>query len=72
MKSFTDDSGREWDVLVGRESWGAPVLLFSARRGGENRTVPLVADTRLGAEQLLEGLSEIELRARLDASDPWK
>lgn len=72
MKSFTDDSGREWDVLVGRESWGAPVLLFSARRGGENRTLPLAAETRLDAEQLLEGLSDGDLRDRLKASDPWK
>ncbi len=72
MKSFTDDSGREWDVLVGRESWGAPVLLFSARRGGENRTLPLAAETRLDAEQLLEGLSDGDLRDRLKDSDPWK
>ena len=60
-----------WDVLVGRESWGAAVLLFARRDGAETRTVAIAAETPAEAERLLAGLTDDELRERLAASTPW-
>ena len=71
MRSFTDGEGRQWDVTVGRESWGNLVLLFSPRRGNDNRTLLVAAETSRQAEAELAALSEEELRARLDGSTPW-
>lgn len=31
MRTFRDDQGRDWDVVTGRESWGAIVALFIPR-----------------------------------------
>jgi hypothetical protein len=28
MKRFTDRHGHDWDVVLGRESWGAQLALF--------------------------------------------
>lgn len=72
MRSFTDAEGRAWDALVGRESWGAAVLLFSPRAGSGVRVAPLAAETPRDAERELAGLPEEELRERLAASRPWE
>ncbi len=71
MRSFRDGEGNEWDVMVGRESWGMLVLLFSSRRGSDNRTSPLAAETAREAERELEALDEDTLRERLADSAPW-
>lgn len=40
MWTHIDESGAEWDVVLGRESWGALLALFIPRgRGDEARTV---------------------------------
>lgn len=72
MRSFTDAEGRAWDAMVGRESWGGSVLLFSPRAGRDVRVAPLAAETTREAEQELAELSEAELRERLAASRPWE
>lgn len=72
MRSFRDDEGSEWDVTIGRESWGALVLLFSPRAGGAVRKTLLPSETKLDAEQLLTDLPDDELRERLAASQPWE
>lgn len=72
MRNFRDAEGREWDVVVGRESWGTLVLLFSPRVGSDNRTAPLLAETTREAEQALQELEEDELRERLATSTPWE
>lgn len=72
MRSLTDAEGRSWDVTVGRESWGALVLLFSLREGREFRTTPLAAETTAEAERELAEWAPEELRARLAASRPWE
>lgn len=72
MRSFTDAEGRAWDALVGRESWGASVLLFSLRAGRDVRVAPLAADTARDAELELAGMPEEALRERLAASRPWE
>lgn len=33
MRSFTDEDGGQWEVVVGRESYGIVVALFSPKRG---------------------------------------
>jgi hypothetical protein len=71
MRSFSDEQGVRWDAVVGRESWGSFVLLFTPTEGGEPRKAPLVAETMLEAEQELESLAEADLHSRLAASDPW-
>jgi hypothetical protein len=71
VRGFTDGGGRAWDAMVGRESWGALVLLFSPRGEGGNRTLPLPAETVREAEAALATLTDDELRARLADSQPW-
>lgn len=71
MRHFTDEQGRSWDVVVGRESWGAPVLLFTERAGDAIRQAPLAAQTMLDAGQALAELSDDELRERLAGAVDW-
>lgn len=71
MRTFTDPAGAEWDVLVGKESWGTHVLLFSRRDAAETRQLVLGADTMMAAELELGALDDDGLRERLAASVPW-
>lgn len=72
MRSFSDDAGRTWDATVGRESWGAVVLLLAPRAEGGVRVAPLAADTVRDAERELAEMSEQALREQLSASRPWE
>jgi len=71
MRELDAGERGRWDVVVGRESWGGTVLLFSRRDRPETRTAPLEAETARDAERLLLALSDDDLRARLDASVEW-
>jgi hypothetical protein len=71
MRQITDAQGQEWDVTLGRESYGMQVLLFLRRGGGEVRKAMLAADTRVDAQAELEGLNDEDLRDRLGVSVPW-
>ncbi len=71
MRSFTDDAGARWQVMIGKESWGTLVLLFSPDSGGDARTSILHAETMLLASAELDALSDDSLRARLRDSRPW-
>jgi hypothetical protein len=71
VRGFTDDAGRTWEVVVGRESWGTLVLVFSPRAGGDARTSILAAETAYAANAELDALSDDELRERLRHSRPW-
>jgi hypothetical protein len=71
VRGFTDDAGRQWEVVLGRESWGTLVLLFSPRDGGDTRTSTLAAETTFAANAELDALSDDELRERLRDSRPW-
>lgn len=71
MRLIEDGEGRSWDVMVGRESWGALALIFSLRGDNENRTVPIAAETLRDAERELADLTDDELRLRLAESRPW-
>ncbi len=70
MRSFVDDRGQSWQAVVGKESYGTLVLLFSAEGGGEMRRLVLAAASRLEAESRLVHSSDDELRAWLRDADP--
>jgi hypothetical protein len=71
MRSFEDDSGRQWDVAVSDESYGQR-LIFAARRGYEFRAHELELYSRVEAEQLLLRLADAELRALLNGAALWQ
>ena len=70
MRRFTDGD-QLYDVVVGHESWGTFVLLFTPARGGETRKSVLTGETALAAETELDEMNDDELRARLAESSPW-
>jgi hypothetical protein len=59
MRRFEDRAGRFWDVIVGRESWGANYALFVPAAG-------TVADVR---QAILRGASFEDAVAELDGLD---
>ena len=71
MRSFTDDEGARWEVVLGKASWGTLTLLFAPAAGGETRTSILHAETTLAANAELDALSDADLRDRLRDSRPW-
>lgn len=71
MRSFFDDAGRRWEVVLGKESWGTLVLIFTPTAGGDARTTVLSAETSFDANAELDALTDDELRDRLRASRPW-
>lgn len=71
MRSFTDAAGLRWDVMLGKESWGTIVLLFSPASGGAARTSIMRAETMLGATAELDALTDDQLGELLRDSRPW-
>lgn len=71
MRTFIDAAGNRWEVVVGKESFGTLVLLFSGPETDEVRKIVLAAETPLDAERELEGLSDGDLRLRLAGAAPW-
>jgi hypothetical protein len=71
VRSFTDDAGNRWQVMIGKESWGTLVLLFSPESGGEARKSVLQSETMFDANAELDALTDDALRARLRDSAPW-
>lgn len=81
MRSFEDEDGRVWDVVAGRESWGAVFAIFIPRRGSSDdatgergetgpRQTPLQATGYAQANRELENLDDDGLRQLLARSDP--
>jgi hypothetical protein len=69
MRRFTDRDGTAWDVVLGRESWGALLALFVP--ADDNRSVrqaPLTSTAYDGATTELENLDDAALQALLDSS----
>ena len=58
MKRYVDAQGREWDVVLGRESWGTLLALFVPRGGGTARQATLQASDYNAAQQELDALDE--------------
>lgn len=68
MKRFTDEAGRQWDVVLGRESWGALLALFVPRDGGVARQAVLAASDYNEAQHELDTLDDGALARLLSAS----
>ena len=72
MRRYVDPRGRTWDVVVGRESFGALYALFvpAAETRAETRQALLQADSQTAARQGLEAMSEDELTELFERSEP--
>jgi hypothetical protein len=70
MRRLTDRSGTTWEVVLGRESWGASVALFvpPTASGLEVRQAPLRAAAQDEAMRELDSLDDAALQALLDRS----
>lgn len=72
MRNFTDRTGRNWHVAVGKGSYGALCLLFSPRDGETAwRRIWLEADTAFEAEGQLASCSESDLCTQLERADSF-
>jgi hypothetical protein len=71
VRSFFDDAGRPWEAMLGKESWGTLVLIFTPKAGGDARTSVLSAETSFDANAELDALTDDELRGRLRDSRLW-
>lgn len=69
MKRFVDDQGREWDVVLGRESWGALLALFVPRGAGSARQARLKSSDYNAAQQALDRLDDAALAELLRNSE---
>lgn len=72
MRRYQDSQGRLWDVVVGRESFGALYALFvpAASNPGEARQALLTAESQMHAEAELDALSVDELNELWRRSEP--
>lgn len=70
MRRFRDRSGVEWDVVLGRESWGASVALFVPPTSSDLdvRQVPLRSAAADAATRELDSLDDAALQVLLDRS----
>lgn len=70
MRRFTDAEGRGWEVVVGRESWGAFFAIFIPREEGAFRQTMLSGSSYEEATRELEGLDGQALTDLFQRSDP--
>jgi hypothetical protein len=68
MHRFRDRTGRDWDVVIGHESWGALLALFVPVDGDGVRQTMLNAAGYNEAHQELDTLGQAGLQALLDLS----
>jgi hypothetical protein len=69
MRRFTDREGSAWDVVLGRESWGALLALFVPVDDGRSvRQAPLASTAYDAATTELDTLDDAALQALLDRS----
>lgn len=73
MREFRDAQGRAWDVVLGRESWGALLALFvpvGVDRSEAVRQTMLRSDSYEAANRELNAMDEAQLAALFDDSQP--
>lgn len=70
MRRFRDRDGMSWDVVLGRESWGASVALFvpPTPSGLDVRQAPLQSPAYDAAMRELDNLDDAALQALFDRS----
>jgi len=71
MRRFVANDGALWDAVVGHESWGTFVVLFTPAAGGDARKAILAKESALAAETELGEKTDEDLRAMLEQSNPW-
>ena len=71
MRRFQANDGALWDAVVGHESWGTFVVLFTPVAGGAARKSILAQESAMGAETELGEKSDDALRTMLADSSPW-
>ena len=71
MRRFVAKDGALWDAVVGHESGGTFVVLFTPAAGGDPRKVVLAEEWALAAETELGEKTDEDLRAMLEQSNPW-
>jgi hypothetical protein len=71
MRRFVGEDGREWEVTIGKESWGTLVLLFSPLGSGDVRKAVIAAETSLAAHAELDAMTDEMLRTQLERASPW-
>jgi hypothetical protein len=71
MRRFLSEDGALWDAVIGHESWGTFVVLFTPVAGGAARKVILAGETAIAAETELDAKTDDELRRMLVESNPW-
>ncbi|HUG38955.1 MAG TPA: hypothetical protein VMM12_00635 [Longimicrobiales bacterium] len=72
MRRYTDRDGRPWDVVIGRESFGALLALFvpAAGNAGAPRQAMLAAESHVDADAELDGMEPAALDALFERSEP--
>jgi hypothetical protein len=71
IREFEDGSGRLWDVVAGRESWGTIVAIFVPADGSDTpRQAPLKAEGYEEGYAEIEALDERDLRLLLERARP--
>ena len=68
MRRFRDPSGRPWEAVVGRESWGAFFAIFVPSAEGDVRQTQLQAATWSDAERELDAMDVTALHELLGRS----
>jgi hypothetical protein len=68
VRRYVDEQGGEWDVVLGRESWGALLALFVPRVAGTARQALLRASDYNAAQQELDALDDRALGELLSGS----
>jgi hypothetical protein len=69
MRRFTGPDGTDWDVVIGRESWGTICALFvPVRTGAAVRQAVLRVSSTDAAELLLDEMDEASLSELLSSS----
>ena len=72
MRRYTDPRGRDWDVVVGRESFGALYALFvpAGETRAETRQALLQQDSKARAQAAVEAMSEEEMNELFERAEP--
>ena len=71
MRRFTDADGKGWQATVGKQSYGAMVLLFMADGDGQVLQAELDVANNLEAERALDRFGEGDLQCALAGAVPW-
>jgi len=72
VRRYTDSRGRAWDVVVGRESFGALYALFvpAGETRAETRQALLQQESKPQAQEAVEAMSDDEMDELFARAEP--